>query len=79
MDGPGCQPNASGPLLCPELVCPQCGGPSGCQRDAGCAGCWCLSYPKVLPAPSNPNAACLCEACLRRRLSNLGVELPSAQ
>jgi hypothetical protein len=74
MDVTGCQPNASGPLLCPE-----CGGPSGCQRDAACAACWCMKYPRVLPAPANPKAACLCEACLRERLASLGVEVPSAQ
>jgi hypothetical protein len=71
MDDAGCQPNASGSLLCPE-----CGGPSGCQRDLGCAGCWCMKYPKVLPTPANPNAACLCEACLRERLASLGAEVP---
>jgi hypothetical protein len=41
------------------------------MRSAGCEACWCAKYPRILPMPANPNAACLCEECLQRRIAAL--------
>lgn len=56
----------------PNLACPLCGGPNGCQ-PAACGSfdvaCWCMTatIPAALLATVPPEArgrACICAACV---------------
>jgi len=49
--------------------CPECGAELRCGARLGEERCWCDDLPALAPDPSLPDGACLCEACLRRRLA----------
>jgi len=48
--------------------CPDCGAPVRCGLRLGEERCWCMAHPPLAPDPTLPEGACLCEACLTRRL-----------
>lgn len=47
--------------------CPECGAEFQCLAHCGANTCWCMALPR-LPMPSEPDAGCLCPACLRARI-----------
>ncbi|MEI8016941.1 MAG: cysteine-rich CWC family protein [Schlesneria sp.] len=48
--------------------CPSCMGPFICDLANGCASCWCMSLPAVLPV--NQDATCLCRECLEKAIAS---------
>jgi hypothetical protein len=58
----------------PNLLCPVCGGPNGCQPAVSGSfdtPCWCAALE--LPPPSEPaqNASCLCMRCAMQAAQQL--------
>ncbi|MBW2312683.1 MAG: cysteine-rich CWC family protein, partial [Deltaproteobacteria bacterium] len=49
--------------------CPECGAEVRCGARLGTERCWCTELPPVTPDSELPEGACLCEACLKRRLA----------
>jgi hypothetical protein len=63
---------AGRPLGAEPSRCAECGAEVRCGARLGEARCWCDDLPALVPDPSLPDGACLCEACLRRRLEAQG-------
>lgn len=53
--------------------CPECGAEVRCGAALGEDTCWCAELPAVQPRleglAEGARPACLCEACLRRRVA----------
>jgi hypothetical protein len=50
--------------------CPECGAEVRCGAALGEDSCWCAGLPAVEPrAVAGEPPACLCESCLRRRVT----------
>lgn len=52
-------------------LCARCGATFSCAMADPSDGqpCWCTALPPVVPVPTpgaDPNASCLCPACLRQ-------------
>jgi len=60
----------------PVPRCPECGAAVPCGARLGRERCWCMDHPPLEPDPALPADACLCEACLRRRLAARETERP---
>jgi len=52
-----------------EDVCPSCHSRFVCDLAQGCANCWCMKLPPVLPLLDG--ARCLCPNCLIHAISGL--------
>ena len=81
-------PGAIGPrhnrilaLFLPPMTatdCPQCGSAFECGAQPSHMPCWCVSLPALPPQELGRLAAtCYCPACLRMRLTELGLLEPS--
>jgi hypothetical protein len=54
--------------------CPQCGSRFECGAQPSNTPCWCVSLPALPPQELGRLAAsCYCPACLRARLTELGL------
>ena len=54
--------------------CSRCNQTFNCGVAAGEATCWCFNEPQIMPY--DPNAQCLCPACLKQAMDELLKRYP---
>ncbi|NBV00876.1 MAG: hypothetical protein EBS31_05430 [Burkholderiaceae bacterium] len=55
-------------------ICPICQAPVNCSARYSASSCWCMQYPTLPSESLEKDSACLCETCLRNRLTQLGID-----